>query len=73
MTKTLATALLALVMTMHPPAPPGFGDDVEFLKRHTRVLLLGRGDAQVAVCPASSVTRRKPLSSLAGRRALVIG
>src|SRR5204863_363442 len=36
----------------HPPAPPGFGDDVEFLKRHTRVLLLGRGDAQVAVCPA---------------------
>ena len=52
MTKTLVTALLALVMTMHPPAPPGFGDDVEFLKRHTRVLLLGRGDAQVAVCPA---------------------
>src|SRR5437773_989371 len=52
MTKTLVTALLALVMTMHPPAPPGFGDDVEFLKSHTRVLLLGRGDAQVAVCPA---------------------
>src|SRR5437016_1742967 len=52
MTKTLVTALLALVMTMHSPAPPGFGDDVEFLKSHTRVLLLGRGDAQVAVCPA---------------------
>src|SRR5947208_13067137 len=52
MTKTLVTALLALVMTMRPPAPPGFGDGVELLKSHTRVLLLGRGDAQVAVCPA---------------------
>src|SRR5262245_45420886 len=28
-----------------------FGDDVEFLKKHTAVLVLERGDARVAVCP----------------------
>ena len=52
MTKTLVTALLAVGMTIRSPAQPSFGDDVEFLKKYTRVALLGRGDAQVAVCPA---------------------
>src|SRR5437773_11326460 len=52
MTKTLLAALAALGIMMRPPRPPSFGDDLAFLEKHARVVLLGRGDAQVAVCPA---------------------
>src|SRR5213593_2375767 len=52
MTKALVMALAALGIMMRPPRPTSFGDDVAFLEKHTRVVLLGRGYAQVAVCPA---------------------
>jgi hypothetical protein len=35
-----------------PKAAASFGDDVDFLKKHTTVLVLERGDARVAICPA---------------------
>src|SRR5437867_2517098 len=52
MMKTLVVAFALLGIMMRPPRPTSFGDDVAFLEKHTRVVLLGRGDAQVAVCPA---------------------
>jgi hypothetical protein len=46
--------LLAAVLAppaLPPAAPATFGDDVAFLKQHVSVVVLQRGDAQVAVVP----------------------
>src|SRR5437868_11978131 len=52
--KRLLNCLLLAMLAIpgpHAAAQSSFGDDVAFLKQHVNVVVLRRGDAQVAVIP----------------------
>lgn len=60
-------------VTTHPSAPGSFGDDLRFLAKHTRVIVLKSPDGQAQVAVAPDYQGRVMTSSAAGEAGKSLG
>ena len=47
-----ASAVIISALTLLPAQASTYGDDIAFLRKHTRIIELGQGDSKLAVAPA---------------------